>query len=68
MRRLIGIFHTPGQLRLGWLPLMKNAGEFGMDDARDPVHNVNLPPGKLLGLFQYSDRFFDVADSVQQRD
>jgi len=47
---------------------MKNARKFGMDDARDPVHNENLPTRELLGLFQYGDRFFDVADPVQQRD
>ena len=36
------------------------------DDAGNPVHLEDLPSGKLLGLFQGSDRLFDVADSVQQ--
>ncbi len=64
VRRLVGIFYTPGQLGFGCLPLMEEAWKLGVDDARDPVHNENLPSGKLLGLFQYRDRFFDVADST----
>jgi len=55
--RLIGVFLDTSQLGLGCVPLMKNARKFGMDDARDPVHNENLPTRELLGLFQYGDRF-----------
>src|SRR5713226_7590566 len=47
---------------------MEEAGKFGVDDPGNPVHNEDLPSGKLLGLLQYRDRVFHVTHSMQQRD
>jgi len=63
--RFVGIVRTPSQLSRGCLALMKNAGKFRVDDACDPVHNKDLPSGKLLGLFQYCDGVFHVTHSMQ---
>src|SRR6266849_9488721 len=62
--RLVSVRHAPGQLVLRRLLLMEEAWKLSMDDAGNPVHHEQVPSGKLLGLFQYSDRLFDVADSV----
>src|SRR5712692_11121658 len=47
---------------------MEKAWKFGMDDAGNPIHNEDLPSGKLLGLIEDRYRVFHVTDSVQQRD
>src|ERR1700676_1603817 len=47
---------------------MEKAWKFSIDDGGNPVHNEDLPSGKLLGLIEDRDRVFHVADSVQQRD
>ncbi len=38
-----------------------------MDDAGNPVHDEDLPSGKLLGLIEDRNRVLHVTDSVQQR-
>src|SRR5713101_1217297 len=35
-----------------------------MDDAGNPVHHEDLPPGKLLGLFQYRDDVFHRREAI----
>src|SRR5580658_11085541 len=47
---------------------MEQARKLGSYNAGNPVHNEDLPSGKLFGLIQDRDRIFHVADSVQQRD
>jgi hypothetical protein len=39
-----------------------------MNNAGNPVHDEDLPSGKLLGLIQDRYRVFHVTDPVQQRD
>jgi hypothetical protein len=34
----------------------------------NPVHNEDLPSGKLFGLIQDRNRLFHVSDAVQHRD
>src|SRR5205809_4308228 len=46
---------------------MEITWKFGMDHAGNPIHNEELPSGKLLGLIENRDRVFHVTDSVQQR-
>src|SRR5258708_17455398 len=46
---------------------MEETRKLGSDDAGNPVHNEDLPSGKLLGLIEDRYRVFHVTDSVQQR-
>src|SRR6266576_4875965 len=46
---------------------MEKAWKLSMDDAGNPIHNEDLPSGKLLGLIEDRYRVFHVTDSVQQR-
>src|SRR5713226_3524287 len=47
---------------------MEKARKFRMDNASNPIHNEDLPSGKLLGLIEDRNRVFHITESVQQRD
>src|SRR6266849_5913202 len=47
---------------------MEKARKFRMDNAGNPIHNEDLPSGKLLGLIEDRNRVFHITESVQQRD
>ena len=68
VRRLVDVLQAPDELILRGLPLMEETGQLRVDDAGNPVHNEDLPSGKLLGLFEYRNGFFHVTHSIEQRD
>src|SRR5579864_6816496 len=61
--RLAGVLRAPVQLVLSCFLLVKKTGKLRIDDTGNPVHNEDLPSGKLPRLFQDRDGVFDVTDS-----
>src|SRR5215813_10249892 len=67
MRRLVDVFKAPGEFLPCGLSLAKEAGQFGVNDASNPIDRKNVAAGQLLGLFEHSDCLFDITVPPQQR-
>src|SRR5215831_17886762 len=67
MRRLVDVLQAPGEFLLCRLSLAKEAGQFGVNDASNPIDRKNVAAGQLPGLFEHSDCLFDITVLPQQR-
>ncbi len=68
MGRFGDIRGAPCQIVLSGLLLVEETRQLGTDNAGNPVHDKDLTSGEPLGLIEYCDGVFHVADTVEQGD
>src|SRR5262245_46853628 len=67
MRGFCGVVQAPTKLGLGCFALSEEAGEFRVNDTRNPVDNKDLAGRQLLGSVKHRYRLVHVTDPVQER-